>query len=320
MNTTRDPAEATGTTLLAMVALVTATGFWGGNQIVGRWISSDIPPITFSWFRWSIACLPLLLVAGWRVPAQWEKVKANWKLLFALAITGMVGFHTMLYFALSETTAINVGLFNALIPAVILIVGWATFGDRPTGRQAMGIVMSLAGAVAIISQGSLSVLMQFDVNRGDLIGVAAMFFWALYTLLLKRLPRDLDPWVVLLSTGLITWAILTPAAFWETGGLGPWAGWRPELSLRTILPVLYVGFGASFVAFACFNHGVSVIGPQRAGPFLNLIPVFAVVLAVTLLGEVVHIHHIVGCGLVLIGLWLASRSGVAVDRRLRGTP
>ena len=307
-------------TFLAVAALVLAAAFWAGNQVVGRMVAEAIPPISLSFLRWSVACLLLLVVAGPRVPGQWDQIKANWKLLLALALTGMVGFHTLLYLALANTYAIHVAIYNALIPIFILLLSWAFFGDRPTLRQSLGLLLTVAGAVALVSRGDIAVLAALDVNGGDLIALGAMVFWAVYTLLLKRLPRSIDPWIVLLTTGLMAWAVLTPLAFWETGPWGPWPGWRPSLTWPIVLPVLYVAIGASFISFASFNHGVAVLGPVRAGPYLNLIPVFGVVFAVLILGETVRSYHLAGCVLVLGGLLLASKPGFGVDRRLRGTP
>jgi drug/metabolite transporter (DMT)-like permease len=293
-------AESRGRSL-AILALTCAALFWAGNFIAGRALRDDIDPVALNTLRWA-ACLALFLpIVGRRAFEARRVVLREWRLLLGLGATGIASFHTVVYFALTETTAINALLILALAPAAILCGAAVIEGKRPAPAQWLGSAVSLAGVGVLITRADPEILLGLAFNRGDFWMLGAVLIWAAYSLLLRRRPSDLPQDVALAASVTIALVLLLPV-FLLTSPVS-------EISLTP--PVLgalaYIAVFASLIAFLCWSYGVGELGPERSGQFVNLIPVFGAVLAVALLGEEVVLPQALGAALVLLGLVLVNR-------------
>jgi drug/metabolite transporter (DMT)-like permease len=190
---------------------------------------------------------------------------------------------------------------NAAAPAFILAISFAAGQGRPTGRMLFGVLLSLAGVAAILTEGRLASLSALRLNAGDLWVLAAVLSWSIYTVLLDRRPRDVEPMVLLTALVLVGTAWIAPFYAWEIA-----QGARMTLDLPTVATVLYVGIFASLVAYAFWNAGVARAGASRAGVSLNLMPAFGTVLAVLLLGEPFHAFQAAGIALIVGGVTLVQ--------------
>ena len=286
----------------AYLALGFAVLFWSGNFVAGRALRDEIDPLMLNTLRWTI-CLALFLPFALRpLNANRAVVMREWRLITGLGLTGVAGFHTLVYVALRDTTAINALLMLALAPAAIM-TGAALAGmSRPTGLQWLGSLVSLAGAGFIVTRGDLAVLASLELNRGDLWMLAAVLFWAAYCLLLKRRPPDLPQDVTLAASIIVALAVLFPAVSLTA------ASFSLELKGSAWVAVLYVAVLASLVAFLFWSFGVNEIGPERAGQFIHLMPVFGAGLAMMFLGESVRPAQAIGAGLVFAGILLVNRT------------
>jgi drug/metabolite transporter (DMT)-like permease len=217
-------------------------------------------------------------------------------------VTGVTTFHSAVYIGLSLTEAVNGALYFALSPLFFVLLSWLLFGQRITARQALGIVVSMAGAAIVVARGELAVLLDLNFAAGDLWLIVAVLLWALYSVLLRRRPADLPPLALLSAITMLGLVLLLPLY-----GLELLAGRRMILGAESLAGILYVSLFASVIAYIFWNRGVRELGPNPAGVMLNLMPVFSATLAIAFLGERLANYHWAGAALVLIGILLAGR-------------
>jgi drug/metabolite transporter (DMT)-like permease len=285
----------------AGIALATAALLWSGNFIAGRALRGDIDPATLTFVRWSIS---LLIFLPWVGPRAWrcrQAIRREWRWLLVLGATGLAGFHTLTYLALTSTTAINAMLMLSLTPTAIL-AGTAIGGSgRPTRQQWVGTCVSLAGAAILVTRGDPDVLLAMGAARGDLWMLVAVVLWAVYSLALRRRPPDLPTDVSLAASIVPAVLLLIP---WVALGA---PAQTVELTPRVLALLAYIIVMASLVSFLLWSWGVGHIGPERAGPFVHLLPVFGAVLAVALLDETVVLAQLAGAAAVFAGMVLVQR-------------
>lgn len=286
-----------GAALLAMTML-----FWSGSVVVGRAAADLVPPVLFTLLRWGGA-LVLVLPLAWPhlradLPALWRR---RWVVL-VLSLLSTVAYNILVYRGLHQTTAVNAALMQSVMPLAILLAALALFGERPGWRQAMAILMSFAGVLVIVAQGSAEMLRQVRFNLGDVLILTAVVAYAVYSAVLRRRPivHPLSLLAVMFAVGV---AVLLPLAALEHG-----AGARLVWSGASLLAVLYAVVFASLLATLFYNRGVGLLGATRAGQFSNLMPVFGTVLAVLFLGETLHGYHGAGVALIGAGLLLGQPS------------
>jgi len=274
---------------------------WSGNWVLGRAVRDNIPPVALTFVRMAIAAVCMAPFAIPRLKGKGAIVKRHWRLIAALGFFGVGFFQVAVYTGLRYTGAINAVLMNSAVPMFIIAIAWLIDGDRVTPRQLIGMVISFCGIVVIITRGQVEQLLHFHFNIGDLIIFLSIPTWGLYCVLLRRLPKTIDTLGLLFAIDIAGLVIVAPfaaaeAVFIET----------PHLTPASLAAVLYIGVFASFIAYICWNRGVELIGPNRAGFTTHLLPAFATLLAVLFLGEELHLYHLVGISVVLFGVWLAT--------------
>ena len=275
--------------------------FWAGNSVVGRMVNADIPPIGLAFWRWVAASVLVLPFAWPHLRRDWEAIKRHRILLAFMALTGLAGFNALLYSALHTTTAINSVLLQSATPPLIFLFGFWMFRERVTWAQVIGLVVALAGVAWIVSSGSPSGLLDLKLNQGDALMLVAVAGYALYSVLLKKKP-DVHPMSFLAATcGL---SILVLAPLYVTEHL---AGYEVQASTPTLLALAYVAVFPSILAYLFFNRGVEIMGANKAGQFMNLMPAFGALLAVVFLDEQLHVFHGVGLLLIAAGIVISSR-------------
>jgi drug/metabolite transporter (DMT)-like permease len=208
--------------------LTLASLFWAGNWVVGRAMRNDIPPVAMGFWRWAIALLILLPIAGPELKRNWHIVRANWFTLALLGSSGATLFNTMIYIGLQYTAATNGVLFNSITPILIIVMSWLAFRERLAAWQTTGVVLSLAGVAVIVARGEPQVLAELKFNRGDLWLISAMFLWAVYTIVLRRRPPALSAIGFLAAMLLLGLPLLLPFYLWELvhRGLSVLESWR----------------------------------------------------------------------------------------------
>ena len=282
--------------LLAVTALC-----WAGNQVLGRAVAGDIPPILLSFLRWTGATVLIWPFAWPHLRRDRATIRANW---FYLAAFGAIGgglFNTLQYIGLTHTTALNCLVLNSTAPIFIMMACFAIFRDRISVMQALGTAVSMIGVLAIVSRGDPAVLTTLTFNPGDLLILAAMATNSVYVAYLRRRPAI--HWLSFLFCLFAASSLFNlPWVLWEVA-----SGARMTVTPFTLLAVTYVAIVPSILAYICFTRGVELIGGVRAGVFLHLVPVFGAALAIGLLGEPLGLYHVAALGLILAGVGLASR-------------
>jgi len=279
---------------------------WAGNFVLGRAVNARIPPVGLAFWRWAVAFVLLFAGTHRRLRTAWPLLARSWRVLVPLGILGVGSFNTLVYLGLGETSATNALLLNSACPAFIVAIAAAAGLGRATLRQLLGIALSLAGVLVILSRGEPGALLTRSANRGDLFVLAAVLAWACYTVLLAWRPQDVDPLVLLTALVGVGVAFISPLYLWEMA-----RGARVRLDPVTVCSIAYVSLAASIGAYTLWNRGVAEVGPNRAGVFLHLMPAFGTLLAAAFLGESLHLFQLGGIAPILAGVWLAgaSRSG-----------
>jgi len=269
---------------------------WAGNIVLARGMADTIPPVAFAFWRWALALALILPFTLRSVALDWKEISRRWKQMFLLALLGISGFNTLLYTAVHTTTAINGALVQTSMPAVIVVLSRLMYRENVAGRQMKGVILCLLGAGLIVLRGDLRSLQALTFVQGDLLMVIAVLLYSLYSTLLRRRP-PIHALSFLTATFALGAAGLLPVYLAELTIVGPFA-----LDRSAIFSLLYVALFPSIVAYFCWNKGVDRVGPNRAGLFINLIPVFASLLSVWLLGESIRLYHIGGMGLIAGGM------------------
>lgn len=288
----------------AFVMLTLTALFWGGNTVAGRLAVGEVSPMMVVFLRW-------LIVAAILVPLFWGRIRSDWALMrpylprmILMAAFGFVGFNSLFYIAATQTTAVNLGIIQGSMPIIVLIGSVIAFGTKVRLLQVLGILLTLVGVTLIAAQGSLDVLLSLAVNPGDGYMLLSCVLYSGYALALRNRPKVSGLTFFAALSGISVIASIPGLLFEISTGsaqLPSFDGW---------LVVLYIAVFPSCLSQIFFMRGVELIGPPRAGVFINLVPIFAAVLAVTILDEPFKWHHGIALMMVLGGIWLSERKAV----------
>jgi drug/metabolite transporter (DMT)-like permease len=285
----------------AYLLLAFASLCWSGNHILGRAIEGQVPPIGISTVRWLIPAIALWPFARHHLRRDLPAIKAHWGIMLWLGITGGALFSALQYVGLQMTSALNVSVLNSLVPVLIVAAGALLFRDRIAFVQIIGIATSLIGVIVIVTRAQLDTLVGLAFSHGDLIIVLNMTIFAIYAAYLRLRPPI--HWLsFMFMLAVISASVTLPFFIWES-----WSGFTFQPTLLTVVAILYVSIFPSVLGFAAWNRGVELLGANRAGPFLQLVPIYTAVLSYAFLGEALAPYHVLGFLLILSGVWLASQ-------------
>ncbi|MET0014104.1 MAG: DMT family transporter [Sedimenticola sp.] len=281
--------------------LALTTLFWAGNAVVGKVAVGLISGIELSFWRWVIALVLLTPFAYKAVMKDLAYYRRHWLMMLLLGFLSVSVYNTFQYLALQWTSVINVGVVTATMPLMVFTLTWLAGQERASGYQRLGLLLALFGVLLVITRGDLGVLLGLELNPGDLLMLLAVFSFALYSVLIKPLPDDLN------RLGLL-WMLV----FLGVLGILPFYLWDISqhalltLNMDTGLILLYVGIFPSILSYFFWNRAVALGGANLAGMFCNLIPVYAMVLAVLLLDEKVTAFQLTGMLGIFAGIFLAT--------------
>lgn len=284
------------------ILLVLAASFWGGNFNIARAFNAQLPPLGLSFWRWTIALLILLPFIIKPMLAQRHSFAQHRGLVVILALLGVTGFNSLVYLGLQTTTATNGVLMQSINPIFIIILSGLLLGEHATLRQWLGVMISLVGVIVILIRGDLNTFKTLDFQQGDLIILLAVADWALYTVLLRKLPNELKGLPILGYTVCIGWLALLPLYAYENLVLQR----HMPFNSTSVISVTYVALFASVLAYLFWNHGAAKIGASRTGQFAHVVPVSGILIATLILGEKLHTFHFIGILLVASGIILAN--------------
>ena len=271
---------------------------WAGNTVINKLAVGAIYPTEISFYRWLLAGLlftPFLLKP---VIANWPVIRPNLGKIFILGLLGMVIYQSLAYFAAALTSATNMGIILSLMPLMVLAMSIISLGQRLTAGALVGAVLSFAGVLVVVSNGSVEVLLAHGLNLGDAMMLIATLAYAIYSTLLKKWQLRLPPLQMLYLQVLVAIVVLFPL-YLVSPKVGP--------NLHNIGLVLYACVLASMLAPLAWMKAVAVLGPSRTSLFFNLLPLITALIAAGVLNEQLHAYHVIGGALTLGGVILSER-------------
>jgi drug/metabolite transporter (DMT)-like permease len=286
---------------LPYVLLLISAASWGGNWAAARLVHLDVPPFAMTFWRWFLAAVILLPFAWGQLREDAPLIRRHAWSLAGFGIVGTAAFTMFGYWGVRYTSAINATLLNASLPLFIVPLSWLLLKLTVSGRQMGGLAFSLVGVLCILSAGEVGALAQLSLNPGDFLVLAGALCWALYTVALKWRP-PIKPLSFLFMTLVFGSLFTVPFYAWEIS-----AGYELVVNAKTLTILTYLALFPSVIAYICWNRAVPLVGPNVAGFFNPLIPVFGTLFAFVLLGEQLHPYHLAGFALVLIGVFLTSK-------------
>jgi drug/metabolite transporter (DMT)-like permease len=297
------PLRRAGTYLWSRpyLLLVLTTLMWAGNAVASRLAVGEIGPMTLTSLRWIVVVAILGPMLRNDLARHWPELRPRWKAIVAMGCLGFTAFNAMMYVAAYHTTAINIGIVQGSIPILVLLGALIAYRTPVRLVQIGGVLVTILGVLTVAAQGDPAILASLAVNPGDVTMIVACLFYAGYTVALRDRPA-VPGLVFFAAMAIVACLISLPLLAWENAA--PPTGWP---TLKGWLVLLYVALGPSLLSQMFFMRGVELIGPGRAGIFVNLVPVFAPVLAVAILGEPFRWYHGLALVLVLGGIWLAER-------------
>ena len=289
--------------LKAYIMLVLATLFWAGNFNVGKVaFIENIPPFSLAFFRWLLVWIILLPFTFKEILKIKKEILKNLPLLFLLGFTSVAVFTSFTYNALNYTQVINASLFNTAIPAMIILVCFLLKIEKTNIYQLSGLLVSISGILVIITRLDLNILLTLDFNRGDLFMLGGVIAWGIYSAFLKKRTFKVSLLAqvqIFCSLGLL---ILFPAFLYEL-----MQGKTLVANYNLFYILLYVAIFPSIGAYYCWAGAVSIIGANRAGIFLSLIPLFSTIFAIIFFNEKFLFFHFIGSVLIILGLFLSNK-------------
>lgn len=294
-----DPKPATGK---AYLFLLTTALIWGGNAVAGKMAVGHASPFLMTLLRWIIAFALILIISGPQIRRDWPVIRRNGLYLFLMGAAGFTLFNALLYSALHYTSAINAVIEQAGMPFIIFVANFLIFRMRVTGGQVAGFMLTLCGIALTASNGDLSTLLRLKLNFGDLLMLFAVIVYAGYTVGLRFKPElHWKSMMAATACGAMVAALPLAAYEWANG-----AGQMPDAKGWAI--VAFIAIFPSLFAQILFVRGVEIIGSNRAGLFINLVPIFGLLLSIGVIGEPLHLYHVISLVLVMGGIVMAERN------------
>jgi len=284
----------------ASLYLVLATLFWSGNFVVGQAAVASMTPMDLTFWRWTLAALPLLALAHFVEKPDWGAVLRRWPVLLLLSVLGMSGYTLLLYGALGYTSAMNASLITAANPALIVVMAIVLLGEKTTRLGWLGIGLGLLGVLLVLTRGELQRVFSLSINTGELMMIGAIVVWGSYTIIARRLDipaiAATAVQVVIATVTLAPFALALHVRFPET----PAEGWS----------LAYIAVFPSLGAYLFWNLALKTTPPGTAGNYLNLMVVFTAIITVAL-GTPLTLVQVVGGLMVVAGVLLTGLKGQA---------
>ncbi len=282
----------------AVLLLCLAMLGWAGNTIAGRLSTGEISPMMVVSLRWFIITLFLLLLLNKGIANSFIAIKGKILWLLLMGGLGMTCFNSLFYIAAQNTSAINLGIIQGVMPAIILIGSVLFFKEKVNIVKLFGLLISFFGVVIVVSKGDFQIIISLTVNLGDVVMFLALFFYAGFTLGLRFKP-EIDPLVLMAYFSFSALISSIPLVMLEA-----FLGYSQFPSnTNAWLTIIYIAFVPSFLAQIFFIKGVELIGASKAGLFINILPIFAAILGVIILGESLQMYHFISLVVVLTGVY-----------------
>ena len=288
---------------IAYIFLFLTVTFWAGNFVVGKFASLyEVPPFSLNFYRWFFAWLILAPFTLPEIIKKKDYIINNYKLFIVLGVTSITIFNSIVYYSLNFTQVISGVLMISTIPVMIMFFSSIMKIEKTNLFQIIGVIFSFVGVIIIITKANFEILKNLNFNKGDITMVVAMFSWALYSTLLKKQKYEISQLSLLqvvMSFGL---AFLIPIYFIEYQ-----LGFRITLDKPFILILSYVVLLPGLASFILWIKGISMIGANRSGVFLHLMPILSAIMAMIIFDEKFMFYHMLGACFIITGILLSNK-------------
>ncbi len=293
------------TSLKAAIFLCFASLFWSGNFVIGRFSSLEniVSPLSLAFYRWVIAFLILTPFCFQKAVKELPLLKKQPRMIFLIILTGPTLFNTLVYLGLTATTVINSLLIISTTPMLIILLNKLLYKAQTNIFQMIGIFISLIGVCYVIAKGSFQNIFDSEFYFGDLFILLAVTSWALYSIFLKKNETGVSGFSFLYLSFVFTVILLFPVYLYDIFIQGNFI----NIDQKTLLVIGYTGIFPSIISYMCWNTGVALIGPNKSGPFLHLMPIFGGILAFLVFRETLEIYHYAGILSVIIGIIITNK-------------
>lgn len=288
--------------LMGSLFALLATLLWSVNMVIASGVKGHIPPIGLAFWRWTVACVLLFPFAIQSTIKNYTIIKKSIWYLVLTALLGVTVFNTLIYVAGKTTTAVNLSLIAISIPLFIVFLSWVIFNEKISNKKLIGMAVIVTGVLVLITKGSLQTLVQTSFTKGDLLMISACFFFAAYTILVRRKPAELESKPFLFSIFVIGVVFLFPFYVWENYNVA-----KVIPDTKTILTIAYVGIFASLISYYLWNEAIALIGTSKTAIIYYLIPVFSGILAYLFLAQEIVFSQVASMGIIVSGLLLTNK-------------
>ena len=291
----------------AYLMLILCAFFWSGNFIVGKFATLyEVPPLTLNFLRWLIVWIILIPFTFRDILMNFKVIKKNFYSILLMSVTSISVFNSVVYYSLNFTQVLNGALMISTIPVLIVFISFLFKTEKINSSQILGLVLSIIGVATIVTRLDFGKLLNLDINKGDLWLLVAMLSWAVYSTMLithKTGLKYLSFMTVIVSIGLI---FLFPQFLFELNNHQ-----LIKFNIPVVLITSYVVFFAGIGSYILWNKAVVIVGPNKAGIFLHLMPVFSSFMAIFLLNEKLMNFHVIGAIVIFIGIYLSSKKSAS---------
>ncbi|KPU44217.1 putative amino-acid metabolite efflux pump [Oxobacter pfennigii] len=280
-----------------------STLFWSGAFIAGKFSVKEFPPFTLTFLRFFIASAIIFIIMI-KVEKEWKITLKDVPVFLTLGIVGMFGYHVMFFMALKYTSAINSSLIAATNPLMTAILASFFLGDKMSYKKIGPVLLSLSGVALTITGGNFKEVVQAGLNIGDLFMLAAVFLWAAYSVLSKKIGGKYSPIVLTAYSFISCSIILIPFVIWENP-----ASFIPSSTISGWTAVFYMAIFPSVIGYLVQQHSIKIIGARRTMIFVNLVPVFSIILSLLILKETLSPFKLLSSLLIIVGVYFTNRLG-----------
>ena len=292
--------------LKAAIFLCFASLFWSGNFIIGRLSSLEnlVSPLSLAFYRWVIAFIILTPFCLQKAIRDLPLLKKQPGMIFLIILTGPTLFNTLVYIGLTATTVINSLLVITTTPMLIILLNKLIYKSETNIYQMIGVIISLLGVSFVIAKGNYQNILNSEFYLGDLFILLAVTSWALYSIFLKKNETGVSGFSFLYLSFVFTVVLLFPVFLFDIFVQNNYL----EFNQNTLLVIGYTGIFPSIFSYICWNTGVALIGPNKSGPFLHLMPIFGGILAFLVFKETLETYHYAGIVSVIIGIIITNKN------------
>ncbi len=282
--------------------MVLCTVFWAGAFIAGKIGIREFPPFSLAFFRFLFATIVIFAVMIKYEEKSWRLQKADWPYMLTLGLIGMFGYHVLFFSALKYTSAMNSSMIGATNPLITSILASIFLKEQLNIKRFAAILLAFSGIALTVSNGDISVFTTLSFNIGDLLMLGGVVCWAVYSIISRKIMDRYSPLILTSYSFLVCLILLIPFVLWEKPLV-----YLPKVTWMGWTSVLYMAIFASVIGYLVQQISIKTIGASRTAAFINLVPVFSIILSALILHEKITGIKLLSAGIIITGVYLNTK-------------